>query len=319
MDNNKPKLLIHIGYHKTATTFFQKQLFSSEQFNLLDRLLVQNKILEPSPYGFDEDALNSWLEDILIADKINVISEEELSGNIHCSGGGRSITYEMAERLAKIHVADVQIIIMLREQRSMVESCYRQYVKKGGTFSFNNYFDSSKTGCRRFRFQGFSLEHFKYDDVVEHYQKNFGSKKIHCFLYEQFIDDKKKFLSKLKQLIGFEKNIEQINLHKKENSGLSNWSILCARLSNRFTVKDPISRQYICYIPGLRNILIKFYLMIDRCLPRSVIFKKYLTSEADNMLENYYLESNNHLVQLTALNLKKYGYSVTSENADQVE
>ncbi len=312
MDNNKPKLLIHIGYHKTATTFFQKQLFSNKQFNLVDRLEIQKNLLQPSPYSFDKNRFNLWLKKRLVTNKLNIISEEEISGNIHTSGNGRSITSEMVERLSTINVADVHIIIMLREQCSMVESCYRQYIKKGGTFSFNNYFNSEKNGGQRFRFQGFSLEHLKYDDVVKHYHNNFGIERVHCFLYEEFLADKKKFLTSLQALLDMNQCFSEILLEKHVNPSLSNLSIFFAKISNRFTVCDPISRGRIFYIPFLNKIVIKVYMLIDRCLPRTLIYKKYLSHQQEKKINDYFLESNERLFSDTGLRLKKYGYAMNA-------
>jgi len=319
MDNNKPKLLIHIGYHKTATTFFQKQLFSNKQFNLLDRLEIQKQLLQPSPYSFDKNRFNLWLKKRLVTNKLNIISEEEISGNIHTSGNGRSITYEMAERLSTINVADVHILIMLREQCSMVESCYRQYIKKGGTFSFNNYLYSEKNGSQRFRFQGFSLEHLKYDNVVRHYQNNFGVERTHCFLYEEFIADKKLFLSLLKPLLDTKQDISEIILEKIANPSLSNLSIFFAKITNRFTVCDPISRGRIFYIPLLNKIFMKIYMLIDRSLPRTLIYKKYLSHQLEKEIENYFVESNERLFSDTGLNLKRYGYAMNDSLPPMIE
>ena len=90
----RKKILFHIGYHKTGTTFLQRNVFCLPEFNLISRKDTQKQLLALDPYRFNVDGFEDWLSEKCISDKLNVISDEELSGNIHTGGNGRSVTYE---------------------------------------------------------------------------------------------------------------------------------------------------------------------------------------------------------------------------------
>ncbi len=48
---------------------------------------------------------------------------------------------------------------------------------------------------------------------------------------------------------------------------------------------------------------------MDRCLPRALIFHKYLSQQQDDDIARYYIECNENLIDLTGIDLSKYGYS----------
>lgn len=304
----KPKLLIHIGYHKTGTTFWQKKIFSASDVNLIDRLSIRNNLLALSPYDFKSDHFNKWLESQLSHNKLNVISEEELSGNIHTSGNGRSITYETIERLSEIEVADVYILVFIRNQINIIDSCYRQYVKRGGCYSFNNYIHSSNKGAKRHRFPGFSLEHFKYDDVIKHCYKRFAKESVFIYPYETFLSSQQAIVDDLSNRLGTKLIINTGRIEKSVNKSLSNFSVSISRLTNRLFSQDPISRNSIFGMDILRPVLHRFYLFLDSLLPHQLVVKSYVSAEMKAKLEKYYSLSNKATQELTKLDLRQLNY-----------
>ncbi len=311
----KPKLLIHLGYHKTATTFWQQQVFKSASFNLIDRKQVQQQLLSKTPYSYKSNQFNQWLEKHLVAGQINVISDEEFSGNIHTGGNGRSITYEVIERLSKITVADVYVLVFFRAQPAMIESCYRHYVKNGGCFKLKDYIFSENKGARRHRFPAFSLEHLQYHDVVEHLYRGFNSNQVLTLPYELFVQDPELVYSKLSSLLSIELFLQQeSNNSRIINKSLSNLSLILARISNRFSTRDPICRNSIIDLGVITPAFRLIYKWIDRVLPESWIYHKLLSKELDNYVINYFSESNRHLELLLGYKLEKYGYKFAKEN-----
>ncbi len=315
--NNKPKLLIHIGYHKTGTTYWQKNIFSASKVNFIDRGSVRANLLTPTPYEFEAENLNQWLESRLTVDQLNVISEEELSGNIHTSGNGRSITFETIERLSKIEVAEVFILIFIRNQIQIIDSSYRQYIKRGGCFSFNHYIYSKDKGSERHRFPGFSLDHFKYDDVIKHCYKNFGKQKVIIGAYENFFSSSQTFLKDLSTKLESQLVINDKKETQQVNKSLSNLSILLSRFSNRFFGNEPISRNSILSLNFLKPYWYRFYLFLDRILPQKMIFKTYVNSEAKQMLEQYYSLSNQTTQELTGIDLEQLNYPMKTPVNDE--
>jgi len=204
-----PLLLIHIGYHKTGTTFLQRRIFSNaDVFHLVPWQEVESLLIEPTPYSFDAEVLNRNVASMLRPDRVNVFSHEELSGNIHSSGNGRSITWEVAERVARITVARVRVLMMVREQGSMVDSCYKQFIKEGGTSSVASYLGGP--GRRRGRFPPFSIEHLWYDDVLAHYQRLLGESAVRVHLYEQFRRENGAILADLFEWLGINRAVDRV-------------------------------------------------------------------------------------------------------------
>lgn len=306
---NKPKLLIHVGYHKTGSTFWQKNIFRAENINLLDRAEVQHELLQPSVYEFSKKHFNDWLSQRLVPNQLNVISDEELSGNIHTYGNGRSITFEMIERLSEIEVADVYILMFIRNQVDMIDSCYRQYVKRGGSCSFNNYVNPKGLGSHRHRFPRFSLEHFRYDDVISHWYRKLDKESVLIYTYERFKQSPDEILKDLSQKLSIP--LTSFSTEKQANKGLSNVSITLARISNRMFNDDPIAKNSIFSFRLMQLFFIKIYTRLDGFFPR---FKKinYFDNEMKEKLDDYYHESNKKTEKLLELKLSDLNYSMNN-------
>lgn len=112
----KPKIFIHVGLHKTGTTFLQQQVFP----------LVENVNFITS--------FNDILLKKIDNDKINIISNETLSGTYDYD------RYYIADRL-KLLFPDAKIILGIRDKDSWVCSCYSEFVKHGGTLTYEEYID----------------------------------------------------------------------------------------------------------------------------------------------------------------------------------
>ena len=101
-------IFIHVGLHKTGTTFLQREIFPKLQ-----------------------------------SDKIRIISNEALSGIPHqpvhhADGLGYFERYQLADYI-HFRFPDARIIVGLREKKSWVFSCYCQYVKTGGFLCFDDW------------------------------------------------------------------------------------------------------------------------------------------------------------------------------------
>src|SRR5215218_14466 len=109
--------LLHIGYHKTGTTFLQRRVFPEPGFSLV----AGAKALRPAfvvgdPFGFDpmlvRETFRPAIEKVRERDLVPVLSAERLSGNPH-SGGYDS--KQIAERLAATF-PEARVLIVIREQ-----------------------------------------------------------------------------------------------------------------------------------------------------------------------------------------------------------
>ena len=130
IDQKVNNLLIHIGYHKTASTWLQNILFTSKSkvfeplsmkshgFSSLARHFIlddENHLL--SPFNNNEIRIQEEIERIVkskpeLNSKIPVLSHERLSVSPHSSGFD---AHKIAGML-KYSFPDAKILIVIREQ-----------------------------------------------------------------------------------------------------------------------------------------------------------------------------------------------------------
>ncbi len=135
-------LLIHIGYHKTATTWLQKSLFENAEAGFARPISSHEAIMKlVGPNSFDFEAYQCGA---VLLPKIKaareqglspVLSTERLSG-LPWYGGYDS--KELSRRLAAVFPG-ARILIVIREQKSMLLSNYNQYIKHGGMWPIQQF------------------------------------------------------------------------------------------------------------------------------------------------------------------------------------
>jgi hypothetical protein len=80
--------LLHIGYHKTGSTFLQKRVFPNPGFSLVAKpRALSFTFVKSEPFGFDahaaREALRPGIEEAKENGLMPVLSAERLSGNPH--------------------------------------------------------------------------------------------------------------------------------------------------------------------------------------------------------------------------------------------
>lgn len=192
-----PPLLIHIGYHKTATTWMQMRLFHPEHgyTQLADHKDLFEGIVKPHNLAFDpapfRDTITARMAEAA-PDLVPTLSSEILSGQPFY-GGRESDLYA-----TRLHQAfpEAQILISIRAQLRILPSVYMQYLYRGGRKGPEAYFDGeAETG-----FFGFDPIHFEYDRLVAHYQGLFGADRVYVMTQESLVQDMQ---ASAHQLAGF--------------------------------------------------------------------------------------------------------------------
>jgi hypothetical protein len=138
------KLFIHVGLHKTGTTFLQKQIFPNIP-NVNYYGPYMNGILIP----------NFVLNVKVPENKTTIISCEGLSGHPGFSFNECS-REEIADRLHSLYPHS-KIIIVTRKKERWVDSLYKQYIKMGGTMKYEDW-----------RNENLSDEFFHIDEYIEY-------------------------------------------------------------------------------------------------------------------------------------------------------
>jgi hypothetical protein len=200
-----PTPVVHLGYHKTATTWFQRVALGRH-----DRVatyltgparedaMVRQWILT-SDRDFDADAARAAYRARLdaigdTADAV-VISEERLSG--HAVTGGFD-TFRIAERIAAT-VPDARVWFVVREQVDMIESEYLQLVQEGTPARLRDLLDFTP---RLATVPGFDLGQWEYDRLADRYVELFGADRVRIFEFRSLIADPQRFLDDLAAFMG---------------------------------------------------------------------------------------------------------------------
>lgn len=299
------KVLIHIGYHKTGTTWFQRQFYphvrNFEYF--FNRKLIRDTILNSDYYYYNplkarEKIGMDFSKDVIICEEniVNGVRESVL------------INVAMAERIYNTF-PDGEIIVFIRNQLDRLVSTYLYYLfENGGTYGPKKFIE--KSHGLPYQKGDINLQNLEYHFLIEHYKKLFGNDKVHVFLYEEFAENNELFLNKYSNLLQLDIDINSINL-KRENQGLRKGLIPLARFLGLFNRKPIIHKSIIVNLP--------FWGSISKIVLRNLNYLKVFGEKpnpkslfGDDLYKkifNYYKKSNQILKETHHIsNLDKYNY-----------
>lgn len=191
--------LIHIGYHKTATTWMQAQFFTPEHgFGMLaDHQEIHDRVTRPHGLVFEPGPMQALIAEraaALPGAHVPVVSSEILSG--HPFHGGRQ-SDEYAHRLHAI-APGAKVLISIRAQLKILPSVYMQYLLRGGTMPCDMFFD----GTHWPGFHRFDPVHFEYHRLVALYQRLFGAENVHVLTQESLGADQEGACARLAEFAG---------------------------------------------------------------------------------------------------------------------
>jgi len=332
------KLIVHIGYAKTATTSLQLNLFSSlrqkgklEYLNHLNRkdlnlgdIYCKNIVSYITGMGELEKCEGELRKLREIKHDVSIISAETLvtfcegftwdNLNSHASRNAVKIKSILSPYFDEIH-----IIMTIRAQQTLIPSAYAQWhtqiksIDKTTTLShwLNDTFSKSKDDRELM---------FNFDQMYTAYSQSFGHENVNVLIYEDLKYDKLQFYKQLALLLNIMpdelESLLEISLQNKTlNSG-----------SNKLVAEAPsFSDVFLSYIrPPLKKLLPKrlfkplrsaYVASIGKVL--SVIKVKTevcidnLTEEEKSVIQKRFAASNLNLAKklnLDLVKLKQYGY-----------
>lgn len=190
-------MLVHIGFHKTGTTFLQRRVFNQPSlgFDLVwsvgNGWPAEHFVLTDA-YSFEPEAVRTHFEECRAdPDLIPVISHEILSGN---EMQGKYHGEMVAGRLAQTF-PNARILIGIREQVGMVLSLYGQYIRDGGVYDLHDFF---KVEVDRPGFRSICRpEHLEYHRTYRHYEALFGAENVCVLPIELLARDPQSYLDRL--------------------------------------------------------------------------------------------------------------------------
>ncbi len=232
-------LVFHIGYHKTATSWMQQRYFrehpeiallSNSERPWKDRLL--SYLIATRDTDFDPEVGRALLQeqvraagDAVAGRKVLLISAERLSG--HPFSGGYDSVRTARSGLPRLST-DAKVVCVVRDQRDMVWSVYKQLVFEGYPGTLRQLMQ-----LRSWKTTSFDLAYFEYDRLISQYLTLFGKERVCILQYELMRRDIGTFLGRLCAFLGVD-YVEPQRAAARVNASLPDASIGLARRLNYF-------------------------------------------------------------------------------------
>jgi hypothetical protein len=305
--------ILHIGYHKTASTWFQTRLYprvTSHRF--VERKKVQEAFFSHGAFGFDPDIARVTLGGA--SDLPLIVCEELLSGSIFTSGLFGFRSKEAAHQLKSVF-PDGRVVIFIRNQVEMVCSAYNEYVKMGGTYSPRRFLypdrDLAKIEFLPNDLPRFTFEQFCYSPLVRHYRNLFGAEDVYVFPFEAFRRDPKTFIAKFAETLeltfdeGADISLRPTNLsYRPSVLAVTRFLNLFTRRTRPFKV-DLFSVPFI-YRGGKK--ILKAWNRFLHARGATASPQQILGEELVEEIRNYYRKDNSVLRQEFGICIDGFGY-----------
>ena len=320
------KLIIHIGYPKTATTSLQKDFFPKiRNVNYLGTISTQKgsyklvndsltKILYELMYSSDSNWEKSlklhqeYFNKALNSSMVNLLSYEQLifHSTFYKNINGKLFkpSVEMiSQRLSQLFIdIEITIVITLRKQVELISSLYAEayqhhYRTDSNLNSFDKYLDAIN--------DGFLNDVLNFNSLIECYSNQFGKDSIKILVYEEMKIEEKSFLNKLNRIIGSNSDIEglsQLNVRKTKKGKISK-SITLYEILGKIKLKLIGERSL-----GLEGTKIVQFLRSQEIPSLSdKILVDYKDKQKD-IIQKHFNDSNKELDRKFRLNLDKFDY-----------
>ncbi len=303
--------LIHIGYHRTGSTWLQRYLFASEAAGYLSPFprdtIVRDSLVAPHPLAFEPAraaaAFAPGLDAAAARGLVPVISAERLSG--YPDSGGYD-SKEIAARLAAVF-PDGRLLIVIREQRGIILSCYKVYVRAGGDLPLQDWLHPPARG--RMRGPHFDFGHFAYDRLARHYVDLLGRDRVLVIAFEDLIADAAGSVARIAGFAGGRPDPD-LSRARPVNRSLSGLSVGVKRRLNPFIARDAANGYSTLCLPGLATRSAAWFEFADRYLPRawSRPADARLARRVRDHVGDRYKESNRRMSALMETDLGERGY-----------
>ena len=209
----------HIGYPKCASTALQKG-YLGRHSHLLHLGCGAGKNSDFwDDLGYIDEGINQALEvDLRYKTKFAYDAEEtaaafqrhfdvaEADEEVHAVGisnenlcfnwHGGIETPEKAKRLFEIMGHGTQIILVLRDQKSLIESLYKESIRFGYSGTFQEY----QKYLWQYKDRNYFYD-FCFSKVIDLYRKLFGEKNVHILFFEDLKADSKRFLERFSEIL----------------------------------------------------------------------------------------------------------------------
>ena len=298
--------LIHIGYHKTGTTFLQKQVFPRPGFTLVaGAKRLHEAVVSVEPFAYDSATARSVLEAEVPDNLVPVLSYERLSGAPHRAGYDSDL---IAERLVAAF-PDARVLVVIREQMNMLVSLYKTYVRMGGVASFRQYVEPIAGDLELL--PPFVFSYLEYHRLICRYSDLFGVNNVLVLPYELLEQRPFVFVKRVCEFSGA-RMPQNFAPRKRVNKSPSVLPLLLKRQANKWLIRSTYNQSPLLPL-NLPNLPAKRLVgKLDRALPERIgsLREDSWRQFAARKVEGRYEKSNAATKDLTGIDLSRFGYAL---------
>lgn len=197
-------LLIHLGLHRTGSTWIQRSMLPDANIPIddiwPDRADLARRVIVCSDADFASAEIREKIDrsvaEATQAGRCPAISNERLSGNPN------SGAFDMDQTSHRLHQLrpDAKIMIVIRDQQSALESIWCQAVRMGLYSSAYTYLKTHDLSD--FRVPHFVPEYLYFDRIVSQYMKLFGRDRVLVLDFERLRQDPKSYVNSICDFMG---------------------------------------------------------------------------------------------------------------------
>ncbi|WP_336970686.1 sulfotransferase [Sphingobium aromaticiconvertens] len=304
-------MLLHIGLHKTGSTWLQNDIFASAGHGFTTatggpRHGLVADFVTPDAFHYDAQTMrNAYCDHHRAAAEKGltlVLSHERLSGYPSSGGHDRRL---IADRLFATF-PEARVLIVLREQRALIRSMYSQHITDGGTGSIARFLDTPEPALGRR--PGFRLSFYEFDRTIAYYKSLFGPDHVLALPFERLLDSPGPFVTDIQAFCGMAGT--DIGAVKRVNERRPLVMQLAQRPLNALFFHNELSPGALLHIPRFAKRYARTRRVFEAITPAWLekSMQARLMQAIDRHVGDYYAESNRKTEQLTGISLARYGY-----------
>lgn len=282
------KIIIHVGHQKCGSTLLQKSYFNSlSNWDYHKISILSLKLFNTPEYLYDTKFIEKFVRKNFIFKKSQIILSCENLNFFQTNLNGMFHPDLVCKRLFKLF-PNSTIFMVVRNQVDWIESFYKNCVRGGFCYTFEEYFNKMK--------KEIMLESLKYDLLINYYKKLF--KKIVIVPFEKVISNDCSDI--FVKMFGENLIVKKSNTHNESHDYYT----------------SELTRKIFKYTPSKSQQTSSFfynwwrYKQMNRINKITSFLKKknYIDLKTKKEILDYFYLSNKNLEKLSGHNLKDLGY-----------